>query len=260
MLRTVPTLLVRVLLGVLLGVLPGFACGGEEPSEKLVVFAAASTADVLTRIAEEYEGAQVQTSFGPSSGLARQIADGAPADIYISASRSWVEYLLAADALREAPRVFCRNRLVCVAPAASTLIDAGLGRARELPSHLARGDRIAIADAGVPAGEYARMSLAATGDLDALRGYLVAQPCVRSVLRAVESGEAAAGFVYATDARVAEVVVLFPFDPATHEPIEYFAALPGTARSLEASRAFLDHLRSARTREILREAGFETAR
>lgn len=238
------------------------ACGGKEApaarGEELIVFAAASTTDVVGELAREFAAAQVSTSFGPSSGLARQIEDGAPADVYLSASRRWVEYLHEAGALAEEPRVFAGNRLVAIgAPRAGTT--AGAENVGELLARLAPGDLVAIADAGVPAGEYARQSLTATGDLEALTPYLVGQPDVRSVLRAVAAGEAKAGFVYTTDARVAEVEVLFAFDPTTHEAIEYFAAIPRTTRSLEQSRAFLDHLRSPRARALLESAGFTPA-
>lgn len=251
--RFAATLLFCAPLGI--GCREGTPPGGSRSGE-LIVFAAASTTDVITRLAEGYGEARVKTSFGPSSGLARQIEDGAPADVYVSASRRWIDHLRSEGALLEPPRVFCRNRLVCIAASGSALAVASAG---ELAPQLAPGDRVAIADAGVPAGEYARQSLEATGDLEALRGHFVGQDDVRSVLRAVESKEARAGFVYATDARVAEVEELFAFDPATHQPIEYHAAIPVTARSAAAARAFLDHLDSPRAQEILRAAGFAPA-
>ena len=99
---------------------------------------------------------------------------------------------------RAASRAFVRNRLVCIAREGSALGRAPPSTPKELVARIATGDRIAIADAGVPAGDYARQSLAATGDLEALRPHLVGQEDVRAVLRAVDSGQAVAGFVYAT--------------------------------------------------------------
>src|SRR5262245_34141582 len=116
--------------------------------------------------------------------------------------------------------------------------------------------RVAIADAGVPAGEYARKSLAHLSLLEAYTPRLVGQKDVRAVLHAVEQGELQAGFVYATDARVASVEPLFTFDPASHPPIEYpAAALRGAANPTQARR-FVAWLRSETARKVLADAGF----
>ena len=150
-----------------------------------------------------------------------------------------------------------RNRLVCIAPEGSALGRAPPSTPKELVARIATGDRIAIADAGVPAGDYARQSLAATGDLEALRPHLVGQEDVRAVLRAVDSGQAVAGFVYATDARIAPVVALFSLEPASHDPIAYHAAMTRQASDPALARAFLDHLHSPAARRILAAAGFD---
>lgn len=240
----------------LLVVLAVSGCGASHEDEaRLTVFAAASTTDVVQEIARSFVGARVATSFGSSGSLARQICDGAPADVFISANARWVEYLEEADQLAGPPRAFCRNRLVCVARPGAFARDSRPSKASELAGRLAAGDCVAIADAGVPAGDYARESLAATGDLDHLAGRLVGQTDVRAVSRAVESGQAVFGFVYATDARVAAVDVLFELDPATHVSIDYFAAV--TRRGGAAASAFVQHLESPATSRILGEAGFE---
>jgi molybdate transport system substrate-binding protein len=251
------TLTVRLMIRAVFAgfLLPG--CGGSnsagEGGARLTVFAAASTAEVVTQLADFYEGAGVKTSFGASSGLARQIQDGAPADLYISASKKWIDFLKEIDALHGEPMVFARNALVCVAPRDSKLQAESAGA---LVQRLSGNDKVAIANEGVPAGDYARQSLNATGDLGALKPWMVGQKDVRAVLYAVEKGECAAGFVYATDARVANVRVRFTFPPDTHEPIEYYAAVMRGSAKADEARRFLEYLGGDAAHAALEQAGF----
>ena len=147
----------------------------------------------------------MEPSFGASSTLARQIRDGAPADVFLSASPDWVDFLREGGALAGEPIVLARNRLVCVASHGSPLAAQGAVDPRALLDRIGAEGRVAIADEGVPAGEYARAALAHLGLLDAFTPHLVGQPDVRAVLHAVEIGELGAGFVYSTDAKVADV-------------------------------------------------------
>jgi molybdate transport system substrate-binding protein len=228
--------------------------GDRQGAEKatLVVFAAASTTDVVNELAGTYAHARLKASFGASSTLARQINDGAPADVYLSASRKWVDYLKESDALVGEPVVFARNTLVCIVSRNSALAAED---AAGLRGELSGNDKVAIADEGVPAGDYARQSLAATGDLEALRPWMVGQKDVRAVLRAVESGECAAGFVYATDLRGADVHRLFTFNPETYEPIRYFVAAVKGGQT-ELGHRFIAYLAGEQAHEILTRAGF----
>jgi len=245
---------VRALLTALLSLVLG-APATAEP-ERLTVFAAASLTEVVEGLAKRYEAAQVVPSFGASSELARQIEDGAPADVFLSASPEWVDFLREAGALGGESVVIARGELVCVAPRGSPLAAAGAGDPRALLASLAEGDLVAIADAGVPAGEYARSALRQLGLLDAYGPRLVGRKDVRAVLLGVEQGEFQAGFVYATDARLAAVERLFVFDPASHPAIEYrAAALRGSAQPAEARR-FLAYLRGETARAALSSAGF----
>lgn len=224
---------------------------------KLAVYAAASLTEVVTALGKRFEPATIVPSFGSSSELARQIKDGAPADVFLSASPDWIALVKEAGKLDGDPVVFARGSLVAIAAKGSPLAAKGVvDAATLLEKGLAPGDRVAIADAGVPAGEYARKALASLGLAAAYEPRLVGQKDVRAVLHAVESGELPAGFVYATDARVAEVEVLFAFDPKTHPPIEYLAgAVKGAKHGAEA-QAFLTFLRSEATQAELVAAGF----
>jgi molybdate transport system substrate-binding protein len=221
----------------------------------LRVLAAASLTEVIEALAQRFEGARVVTSFGASSELARQIADGAPADVFVSASPEWIDFLRERKALAGEPVLLARNRLVAIAPERSALAGSAVDP-RALLERLAPGDLVAIADAGVPAGEYARRALAHAGLLEAYVPRLVGQKDVRAVLNLVELGEVAAGFVYATDARRTRVVRLFDFDPASHPPIEVHAAALRSASSPDAARRFVAFLRSESARAVLDEAGF----
>jgi molybdate transport system substrate-binding protein len=235
-------------------VLWALGCGESEP--KLRVLAAASLSDVVEPMSQGFDEARVAASFGASSALARQIRDGAPADVFLSASREWMDWLESADALAGEPIVLARNRLVCIAPPGRF---GGKDDPRDLHSLLAvlqPGDRVAIADRGVPAGEYARRALAHAGLLEAYASHLVGQKDVRAVLHSVERGELRAGFAYATDAEVARVDVLFELDSAGHPPIEYRAAALRGAPSPDEARQFLAHLEGAAARAVLRDAGF----
>jgi molybdate transport system substrate-binding protein len=211
---------------------------------------------VIESLAARFAGARVVPSFGASSELARQIADGAPADVFVSASPEWVDFLRKAEALDGEAIVLARNQLVAIAAPGSALATQGAHDPKALLARLGEEDRVAIADEGVPAGEYARKALAKLGLLDAYRSRLVGQKDVRAVLRAVEQGELPAGFVYATDARLTAAPRLFAFDPAAHPPIEYHAAALRGAASPGAARRFLVFLGSQEAREMLAAAGF----
>lgn len=243
------------LLPMAFAVLALHACGTgpPEPAEARV-FAASSLTDFVEAIARQDSDLRVVPSFGASSALARQIRDGAPADVFLSASPEWMDFLVEADMLAAAPVVFARNRLAAIAP-----LDSGL-EADDLATLLERLEptaRVAIADRGVPAGEYARAALETLGLLSAYRSHLVGQRDVRAVLHAVELGELDAGFVYATDAAIAEVRVLFAIDPRTYPPIEYEAALLRGARDVDAARRFLGTLQGGAARGVLADGGFD---
>jgi molybdate transport system substrate-binding protein len=242
---------------------PGSGAAGADgspratPHRPLRVFAAASLTEVIEGLAKDFAGSPVVASFGASGDLARQIADGAPADVFVSASPEWVDFLEEAKAVA-GPRVLvARNALVCVTKQGSAISRRPVADPKALLSALAPGDLVAIADEGVPAGEYARASLAKLGLVEAFESRLVGQKDVRAVLHAVEQGEVAAGFVYATDAKVAArtVASLFAFDPSSHPPIEYHAVLLRQAESPAAS-AFVRHLGSPAARARLSQAGF----
>ncbi|MCA8911707.1 MAG: molybdate ABC transporter substrate-binding protein [Planctomycetes bacterium] len=228
------------------------ACGNPHEGERLHVSAAASMTDVVGGIAAEYgdiTGRKIDTNFGSSGTLAKQIADGAPADVYISANRQWVDYLKDKDLLAEEPAVIARNRLVCVVRKDSKEKINGF-------DDLADGTLVAVGSEGVPAGDYARQALGKADVLEKLK--VVGQKDVRSVVKAVESGNAPVGFVYASDAyQFAETLhVAFVVDAALHDPIEYYAAPLKNAPNAEAARGFFLYLQSDKAQKQFAKFGF----
>jgi molybdate transport system substrate-binding protein len=251
---------IAIRLAIAAGLVAGLAAaagrvGASEP-ETLRVFAAASLTETVGALAARFDGPRLRPSFGPSSGLARQIADGAPADVFVSASPEWIGFLREKGALRGEPVTFARNALVCIAGRGSPLAARPALDPASLLERLDGAD-LAIADEGVPAGEYARAALRQLGLLDAYRPHLVGQKDVRAVLHAVESGELPLGFVYATDARIAAVDVLFRLDPGTHPPIEYVAAVVRGTHQPGAAQRFVAFLRSDAAQGVLGAAGFD---
>ena len=240
----------RALLAVALVV----AAACAQADDRLLVFAAASLKNALDEAAASY-GKKVVASYGASSTLARQIENGAPADVFISADLEWMDYLekkrLLAPGTR---RDLLGNRLVLVSPVINPLRlepSAGFPLAKALGS-----GRLAIADPqSVPAGKYARAALQKLGVWNEVAARLAPADNVRGALAFVARGEAPLGIVYATDAREEpRVVVAGVFPEDSHPPIVYPAALLRGARP--GARELLDFLASPAARAIFGKHGF----
>jgi molybdate transport system substrate-binding protein len=234
---------------------PAFA--GAQPVASVTVFAAASLTDGLKSVADAYQaktGTKITLSFGASSTLARQIEQGAQADIFMSADSDWMDYLQKKDLILPATRRdLLGNRLVLVAAADSKPIKIAPGF--DLATALGDG-RLALADpASVPAGKYAKAALTSLGVWDGVAAKVAQAENVRVALEYVARGEAPYGIVYATDAKVApslRVAGVFPEN--SHPPILYPAALIKTASP--GAKAFLDFLSGEQARTIFKKAGF----
>lgn len=242
----------------------GLPAAARAAGEPVTVFAAASLADVLREI-EPALGVPLRFSFAASSTLARQIEQGAPAHVFVSADEAWMDHLQRLGRIDAASRrVLATNRLVVVTAAAAAApatpaapegapapeaIGAALGLAR-------RDARIATGDpAHVPAGRYAEQALRSLGLWERAAPRLVRAENVRSALAFVERGEAAAGIVYATDAAASSKVRVTAHVPAaSHAPIVYPAALVSGAPP--AARAVFERLFAPPARAALAAAGF----
>lgn len=223
----------------------------------LTVFAAASLTDSLNSVADAYKtktGTTVTLSFGASSTLARQIDQGAQADIFLSADTDWMDFLARNGRIAEGTRKdLLGNRLVLIAAS-----DAG--PVPKIAPHFdlagALGDRrLALADpSSVPAGKYAKTALTALGVWDSVAAKVAQAENVRVALEYVARGEAPFGIVYATDAKVAPVKTVGIFPNNSHAPIVYPVALTRTASP--AAKQFLTFLGGPQARAIFEKAGF----
>jgi molybdate transport system substrate-binding protein len=233
--------------------------GTAVAAGRVTVFAAASLQEALTAAGAAWtatSGTAVRFSFGASSAMARQIDQGAPADLFLSADEDWMDWLEGRGRIvRATRRRLLSNRLVLIAPAGSrTALKIGPG----MPLDRAlRGGRLAMADpAAVPAGKYARASLIRLGVWDSVAARLLPAESVRAALAYVARGEAPLGIVYATDAKAEpKVRVVGVLPDSSHPPILYPAAVVAASRNRGAG-AFLGFLRGPRATAIFRRYGF----
>lgn len=236
------------------------ACAPERASSAVRVFAASSLTDALSQIGAAFETAGNTApvlNFAASSILARQIEQGAPADLFVSADENWMDYLAQHDLIHTATRSsVLSNSIVLVVPADSAL-DLQIGEGFDLAGAL-NGGRLAMADPdSVPAGRYARAALEHLGVWRSVEAAVVRAENVRTALRFVELGEAAAGIVYKTDAMIARgrVRIAGEFPQQSHPQISYPMAVVRGGRADEAM-AFAEFLHAPAAREIFSRLGF----
>ncbi len=248
----------RLLPFFVLGLLAG-PLRADENQEPLI-FAAASLTNVMNDIAADYKretGAKVRLSFASSAILARQIEFGAPAALFISANRRWVDYLGDRATLApDSPVKIAGNRLVLIAQT-----DLNAEPDISFTDALSRlgANRLAMAAPDtVPAGIHARQALEALGLWKALEKQIAPAANVRSALALVESGAAPYGIVYATDAYISTRVSLIAAVPAElHSPIEYWAVIMKQNDGKKA-RQFLKFLQSGASKLRFQAYGFST--
>jgi molybdate transport system substrate-binding protein len=232
----------------------------EKSADKsILVFAAASMKNALDEVDAAFakqSGINVVASYDASSALMKQIEQGAPADVYISADQQWMDYGSERKLIDDSTRVnLLGNKLVLIAAKESKLSDVTIGPGLDL-AKLAGDGRIATGDVrAVPVGLYAKAALQKLGLWDAAAPKLAMVGNVRAALVLVARGEAPLGIVYATDAKVepaVKIIGVFPDD--SHEPIVYPAAAIANAKP--AAKFYLDFLRSAAARSIFESFGF----
>jgi len=248
---------------IVLAVAALISVGIRPVSAQVLVFAASSASGALEDLAESYSAdglGDIRVAFASSSALARQIAAGAPADIFISANPQWMNYLAARNALVPETRLdLMGNRLVVVTPRAAPM-DVELRTDFPLVDEM-NGKPLAMGDPDhVPAGMYAKAALQTVGLWEALENHIAPMHHVRAALVLVERGEAAAGIVYATDAATSSrVSVAATFSADSHPPILYPAAIVAGRSRPEVER-FFDYLTSAEAMTIFTRHGFGSVR
>ncbi|MFG0250193.1 MAG: molybdate ABC transporter substrate-binding protein [Phycisphaeraceae bacterium JB051] len=235
------------------------ASAPQQAQRRLTIFAAASTTNVIEQLAMMYQqqtGVKVMTSFASSSTLARQIEQGAKADLYLSANTKWMDYLQDRNLIATQTRLdLLANRIVLIAPTSASL---QTWQNLEPLNHLK--DKLAMGDPDhVPAGMYGKTSLTNLGFWDKIVSQVVPAKDVRGALLLVETGQASLGLVYATDAAASKKVsVVYALPQSSHKPVRYPLALTN-ATSNEAA-AFAVYLQSDEARSVFEHAGFEVIR
>lgn len=248
----------RSLLGlaVALSFLPGMA----QAQGNVVIFAAASLKNALDEIAATWSKdagkPAPKISYAASSALAKQMEQGAPADMFISADLDWMDYVQGKNLIKNDTRFnLLGNKIVIIAPKDSKTSTLAI-KGDDLAEALA-GGRLSMANVdSVPAGKYGKAALEKLGAWSAVKDSIAQAENVRAALLLVGRGEAPLGIVYSTDAAAepnVKIVATFPED--SHPPIIYPAALTRDSTNADA-KAFLDFLRSGKARTSFEKQGF----
>jgi molybdate transport system substrate-binding protein len=244
-----------------LTILFGSAQSPAQAQDKtLTVFAAASMKNALDDVDAAWtakSGVKVVASYAASSALAKQIEQGAPADIFASADTDWMDYSIGKKTINEPTRVnLLGNSIVLIAPKDSKIDNVAIGPGFDLSKLIGDG-KIATADVkSVPVGKYAKASLEKLGAWDAAEPKFAMTENVRAALALVARGEAVLGIVYSTDAKVepgVKIVGTFPAD--SHPAIIYPVAATATAKPDAID--YLAFLRSSTAKAIFEKYGFK---
>jgi len=225
--------------------------------DKLIVFAAASLTNALTEISTKYEkeiGVKVVHSFAASSTLAKQIENGAPADIFISADLKWMAYLQDKSLInKDSRKNILGNELVLIAPKGKALavkFEKDFDFAKAFDGRLCTGNV-----ESVPAGIYAKEALSNLGWWNDIKKRVVGAQDVRGALMFVERGECNLGIVYETDAKISSKVELIgSFPQSSYSPVLYPIALTMSAN--EKANNYLNYLQSTEALSIFKKYGF----
>lgn len=230
----------------------------QAEDRKVRVFAAASLTDVMNVIAKQYTqqtGVQVVPVYGGSGTLAKQLEQGAPGDLFISADEKWMQYLKDKQLVQVSSiKPWLGNRLVMITPKSKPLsikAEATTDIHQQVPGYWCTGDT-----QSVPVGIYAKQSLTSLGWWDKMKSRLVSTQDVRATLSLVERDECDVGIVYASDAQSSSKVnVAGEFAESSHVPIVYpIALLPQAAAE---TNAFYRYLQSAEAKKLLISYGFK---
>ena len=227
-------------------------------AEKIRVYAASSLTNALNSLIADYSkqhDASIVAIYAGSSSLARQIEQGAPADIYISANTLWVDYLIKQGVVgKQNVNNFAHNQLVVIAPKTSHVSLNAHDAASWL--NALNDQRLAIGQTNaVPAGIYAKQALEYLGVWEAVHTSLAPTNNVRTTLALVERGEAPLGIVYLSDAQVSDKVkIIYRFAPTSHQAIDYPIVTLSQTKSV---KQFSAYLQSEVAKNTVRQYGFE---
>lgn len=231
----------------------------QAQDKTLTVFAAASMKNALDEVDAAYTAkkqVKIRTSYAASSAIAKQLEQGAPADIFISADTAWMDYAIEKKSVNASTRVdLLGNAIVLIAPKDSKIDKVVIGPGFDL-AKLAGDGRIVTGDVkAVPVGKYAKTALEKLGAWQAAAPKFAMAENVRAALALVSRGEAALGIVYATDAKIEPGVKTVGTFPANlHPPIVYPVATTVNARA--GATDYLAFLRSSEAKAVFEKYGF----
>jgi len=248
-----------LLIAAVVALTAAWSVAAHAQGRDLLVFGAASLKSALDNANAQYQrgaGHKIVVSYGASSALAKQIENGAPADIFISADLDWMDYVAEHKLIKPETRFnLLGNKLVLIAPADSSI---NLTVAPNFPlAHALGNDRLAMADpAAVPAGKYGKAALEALGVWSSVSSKIAPTQDVRATLLLVSRGEAALGIVYQTDAAADKgVKIVGAFPESTHPPIIYPIAVT-TASTNPGAAAYIGFLKSPAAKPAFEKQGF----
>lgn len=234
----------------------------EPPVEKveIIVSAAASLTDVgeelATKFNEKNPNIKVTYNFGSSGKLSQQIQQGAPADVFLSASKKDMDFLSENKLIAEDTRFdFAGNELVVIAEKST---DIELNKLEDIAT--VEANNITMGDIeATPLGRYGKEALETVGVWSQIEGKMVYASTVNQVLTYIEEGNAELGISFNTDAiRSDKVKILTKIDPSLHAPVIYPAAAISSSKVLDEAKLYLDFLTSEDGKAILQSQGFIT--
>jgi len=229
----------------------------ETEAAGITVCAAASLREALNEIGPGFEkssGVKLTFNFGASGALQKQIEEGAPADLFISAGKKQMDTLEEKSLIdKETRKNLLGNRLVLIIP------NEYKDKIMTMDDLETKAEKISIGEPeSVPAGQYAKDSLTYLGLWDKLSGKIVYAKDVKQVVAYVEAGEAAAGLVYSSDAvGLKNSMIVQTLDESSHKPVVYPAAIVAASVQKESSKAFLEYLQTKEAQQVFVKYGFE---
>jgi molybdate transport system substrate-binding protein len=230
----------------------------QQRSKNITICAAASLRDALSEIQPNFEkdtGIKLTMNFASSGALQKQIEEGAPADVFISAGKKQMDALESQNLIdKESRKNLLGNKLVLVVP------DEYRNEIKTVSDLVDKDVKISIGEPdSVPAGQYAKDTLLFLDLWDKLASKIVYAKDVKQVVAYVESGEIAAGIVYNSDATILKNSTIAQlFEENTHKPIVYPEAIISASKEKETAKAFCDYLNKDSVRQIFRKYGFDT--
>ncbi|MGW8442792.1 molybdate ABC transporter substrate-binding protein [Paenibacillus sp. S33] len=225
---------------------------------ELTISAAASLTDALKEIQHSYEsthtGIKLNFNFGGSGALEKQIEQGAPSDLFLSASTKNMKSLVDQQLIdTKKQKTWLTNELVAVSPADGTM---NIASVTDLTKKEVKKVAIGIPES-VPAGNYAQEALTKAKLWDTLQSKLVQAKDVRQVLQYVETGNADVGFVYKTDALTSQKAkIAFEVNPKTYSPVEYPIGIVKATKHIQEAEDFYAYLQSQESLNIMDKYGF----